>query len=302
MAKLNGIEIPTKGRIVWVRDRASQEPYYESPAIVLDGVDLAPDLFCFSRVVLPPQGCQPLPGAVAYTGPQLTVFHENEPSLRDGQLRWRWPPREEQPAAVATAPGEAQPSLEERVRQLEALIDEEPTANDKQKERLQRQLERKTIDARSYEADFKKLRDERDKALALVEETKKQLAANDAEHVERFAAETRRASALVEERDRLQGLLNEIARVFGNATVYDEARGDLVEKARIAHRAGAESEKLRAHAEERSAFAAAETAHANEWSRKCRAAEAECDALRVGIARQREALHALLLQAPPKGE
>lgn len=229
---LNGIEVPTKGRIVWVRVGKHGDEY---PAIAIDGVDLAPDLFFMSK---------------SNFGVALTVMHESSSGLIDGYPRWRWPPREEQPAAVVTAPTEAAPSLEERVRQLEARIDEEPTANDKQKERLQRQLERKTIEARANdetqakrEAIIAKLQEERDSALlrltnalyerdaarTLVEETKQQ-----------FAAETHRATVQAEESNRLQGLLNEIERVFGNALIYNAAEGDLVEKARIAHKGGAE--------------------------------------------------------------
>lgn len=75
MATLGGIEVPTKGRIVWVRVGKHGDEY---PAIVIDGVDLAPDLFFMSK---------------SNFGVALTVMHESSPGLIDGYPRWRWPPR-----------------------------------------------------------------------------------------------------------------------------------------------------------------------------------------------------------------
>lgn len=180
---LNGIEVPTKGRIVWVRGRGVEDAHEEVPAQVLDGGNLAPDLFVFAR-----EGF----------GPKIGVIHESEPGLTDGQLRWRWPPREEQPAAVVTAPAEESPEA------LKAVI-------------------------AKLRADIDGFIVEQDKLIAERAELRASL-----------GNESNRARTLVEERDRLQGLLNEIERVFGNAAVYDEARGDTIEKARIAHKGGAE--------------------------------------------------------------
>ena len=81
---LNGVEVPTKGRIVWVRNQEEQG-YREYPAIVIDAEDPTAliDVHFFSR---------------SGDYPGFNTPHESEPGLSDGQLRWRWPPREEQPA------------------------------------------------------------------------------------------------------------------------------------------------------------------------------------------------------------
>lgn len=82
---LNGIEVPTRGRIVEVR-RGYHGNVETLVAIVVSPGDLSPDLF-----VLPTRPADE-GGAVA-----LTVPHESAP-LIGFDTTWRWPPREEQPA------------------------------------------------------------------------------------------------------------------------------------------------------------------------------------------------------------
>lgn len=160
MAKLNGIEIPTPCRMVLVRcGKLVSMGSAERPAIVLAERNLTPRLY-----VLPYDTF-----TSSFIGAQSNVLHESLLSNDDETTWcWRWPPREEQPAAVVTAPV---------VPQLD------------------------------WKAKFEALAEEHEKARAIIEETKKQLAANDAHHVEQFAAETRRATALSEEVVRLRAAL-----------------------------------------------------------------------------------------------
>lgn len=156
---LNGIEVPTKGRIVWVRSSAFGPEY---PAIVIDGVDLAPCLFVFVK-------------AEGKSDSALSVAHESlNPS--PGTWRCRWPPREEQPDAVATAPAEETPEA------FKAVIV-------------------------TLRADIDDFIVEQEKLTAERDSLKNQLAANNADHAERIIAETRRAEALVTEHAKLQARL-----------------------------------------------------------------------------------------------